>query len=292
MMKAIVQPDAGIGPVIQAIRRARTAIDICIFRLDRKEIEAALGASVTRGVRVRALIASTNTGGEANLRKLEQRLLAAGVMVTRTSDELVRYHGKYMVADDTLYVFGFNLTKVDISRSRSFAIATRDSGAVKEAAKLFEADATRQPYVPARSNLVVSPETARDVLGKFLAGARKELAIYDVKVQDAAMIGILKERAARGVRIRIIGGIKGKVDGIVAQKPEKFRLHVRAIIRDGTRAFVGSQSLRKMELDERRELGVLISNPTVTRQLMQVFESDWVGPRAVGKDEAEAKAAG
>ena len=33
------------------------------------------------------------------------------------------------------------------------------------------------------------------------------------------------------------------------------RLHVRAIIRDGTRAFVGSQSLRKEELDSRREVG-------------------------------------
>ena len=53
------------------------------------------------------------------------------------------------------------------------------------------------------------------------------------------------------------------------------RLHARAIIRDGTRAFVGSQSLRTDELDNRREVGLLISNPTVTRRLMQVFEQDW-----------------
>jgi hypothetical protein len=36
------------------------------------------------------------------------------------------------------------------------------------------------------------------------------------------------------------------------------RLHVRAIVRDGRRAFVGSQSLRKVELDERREVGIII----------------------------------
>ena len=53
------------------------------------------------------------------------------------------------------------------------------------------------------------------------------------------------------------------------------RLHVRAIIRDGTRAFVGSQSLRKEELDSRREVGLLVNNPAVTRKLMQVFEADW-----------------
>jgi len=287
-VKAIVQPDAGIAPVVAAIRRARKSIDICIFRMDRKEIESALTASVTRGVKVRALIANTNKGGEVNLRKLEQRLLAGVVMVTRTSDDLIRYHGKYMIADDTLYVFGFNLTKLDIGTSRSFAVATRDAHTVKEASKLFEADATRQLYTPARSNLVVSPETARDMLSKFIAGARKELAIYDVKIQDPGMIKVLKERARRGVRIRIIGSLKETIEGVRVEKPSA-RLHVRAIIRDGTRAFVGSQSLRRVELEDRRELGVLISNPTVTRQLMEIFEADWPGPRAVGKEAKEAE---
>jgi cardiolipin synthase len=52
-------------------------------------------------------------------------------------------------------------------------------------------------------------------------------------------------------------------------------LHVRAIVRDGTRAFVGSQSLRKEELDKRREVGLFINNPTVTRSLLKVFDADW-----------------
>ena len=292
MLKAIVQPEAGLGPVVQAIRRARGSIDICIFRMDRKDVEAALAAAVTRGVRVRALIAHTNTGGEQNLRKLEQRLLAAGIMVTRTADELVRYHGKYMVADDVLYVFGFNFTKLDIGKSRSFGIATKDARTVKEASKLFESDTTRQPYVPSRSNLVVSPETAREMLSRFLGGARRELAIYDVKIQDPAMIRVLKDRARRGVRIRVIGTLKEPIENVAVQRLQPFRLHVRAIIRDGTRAFVGSQSLRKIELDKRRELGVLINNPSVTRQLMQVFEADWDVEAAAPADAKHEEAAG
>ena len=65
------------------------------------------------------------------------------------------------------------------------------------------------------------------------------------------------------------------------------RLHVRAIIRDGTRAFVGSQSLRKEELDSRREVGLLVTNPTVTRMLMQTFEADW--EQSASKDAAKQK---
>ena len=56
---------------------------------------------------------------------------------------------------------------------------------------------------------------------------------------------------------------------------ESMRLHVRAMIRDGVRAFVGSQSLRRIELDRRREVGVLITNAAVTRQIRDTFEADW-----------------
>jgi len=274
--KVIIQPDAGLQPIVQAIRSARKTIDVSIFRFDRDEIERELETAVGRGVRVRALIAHTNSGGENRLRKLEQRLLAAGITVARSADNLLRYHGKYLVADDTLHVFGFNFTKIDIDKSRSFGISTRDRRTVQEALKLFEADCTRQNYTPARSNLVVSPEGARGMLAEYIRGARKELAIYDAKIQDPAMIKLLKERAAKGIRVRVLGDLKGP-DGDVEVRPLKgLRHHIRAIIRDGTRAFVGSQSLRKEELESRREVGLLISNPTATRKLMQIFESDWL----------------
>ena len=290
-MKLIVQPDAGVMPIIDAIRRARKTIHIAIFRFDRNEVEHELGQAVARGVRVRALTAHTNRGGESRLRKLEQRLLAAGITVTRSADDLLRYHGKFLVSDDTLHVFGFNFTKLDIDKSRSFGIATRDQRTVNEACKLFDADATRQPYSPSRSNLVVSPETSRTMLSAFLKGARKELAIYDNKIHDPMMIRLLKERAAKGVRVRVIGDLKGP-DGDVQVRPLKgLRAHIRAIIRDNTRAFVGSQSLRKEELDSRREVGLLISNPNVARTLMKVFEADWLESISAKEVAAAAKEA-
>ena len=275
-------------PIVQAIRSARKKVDIFIFRFDRDEIEKALGLAVQRGVTVRALIAHTNRGGEARLRKLEQRLLAAGVLVSRTSDDLIRYHAKYIIADSVLHLFGFNFTKLDIDKSRSFAIATRDVKTVNEATRLFESDISRQPFTPARSNLVVSPDNARTTLASFISGARKELAIYDAKVHDPAMIKLLKERVAKGVQVRVLGNVKGKEGGIDTRQLATLRLHVRAIVRDGTRAFVGSQSLRKDELENRREVGLIITNPTVARKLLQIFEADWADS---GKSAKAKKAA-
>ncbi|MDO8680709.1 MAG: phospholipase D-like domain-containing protein [Acidobacteriota bacterium] len=290
-MKLVTQPDAGIVPVLEAIKKAKKTIDVVIFRFDLNPVEKALADAVQRGVMVRALIAHTNRGGESKLRKLEQRMLAAGLNVSRTADDLLRYHAKLMICDGMLHLLGFNFTKLDIGKSRSFAISTKDKKAVQEAAKVFEADLTRQPYVPAKSHLVVSPETSRAMLADFIKGARKELAIYDEKVNDPAMIKLLKERVAKGVRIRVLGSVKGKHDGIDEYKLAPMRLHVRAIVRDGLRAFVGSQSLAKGELEKRREVGLIVNNPTVARQLLQVFEADWKesAPKEIIDEKKEEK---
>ena len=66
-------------------------------------------------------------------------------------------------------------------------------------------------------------------------------------------------------------------------------MHVRAIVRDGQRAFIGSQSLRRLELENRREVGVIITDPGVVSQLKQIFELDW-SKTAAGKKEVKKAA--
>jgi cardiolipin synthase len=274
-VKLIIQPDDGVRPLVQAIKKAAKSIDIVIFRFDRPEIEKALEAAVARGVVVRALIAHTNRGGEKTLRKLETQMLAKGIIVARTADDLPRYHGKMMTIDDTLYVFGFNYTKLDIDKSRSFGVMTRDKRLLKEATSLFEADTTRQPYAPMHDRFVVSPETSRARLTAFIKGAKKQLLIYDEKVSDNLIQRLLAERVKAGVEIRIIGKLEKSIQGIEVRKLTDMRLHVRAMVRDGAAAFVGSQSLRKLELDGRREVGIIVADARMAKKIQTVFESDW-----------------
>ena len=288
-MNLIIQPEAGLAPVVKTIKRAHGSVDLAIFRIDREEIEKALGAAVQRGVRVRVLVAHTNRGGEGRLRKFEQRMLQAGVTVTRTGDEFVRYHGKYMIVDDTLHLFAFNLTTADTTKSRSFGVSTRDTSAVREALALFEADCSRQPFGPKRSPLVVSPESAREALTAFVKGARKQLLIYDVNIQDPAFVKLLNTQAAAGVDVRVIGKFKGAGEAIGVRPLKSLRLHARAIIRDGSRAFVGSQSLRRPELNQRREVGVVITNAAVARKLRDVFETDWLESASSKEEKKEDK---
>lgn len=274
-MKLIIQPDDGLAPLLKAVRSAKKTIDIVIFRFDRSELEKALEAAVARGVVVRALIAHTNRGGEKSLRKLELALRQAGITVARTADDLPRYHGKMMIVDDTLHVYGFNYTKLDIEQSRSFGVTTRDKRLVKEAASLFEADSMRQPYTPGHDHMVVSPESSRELLTAFIKQAKTQLLIYDAKVSDRLILRLLAERAKNGVEIRMIGKLGKGASGIEARKLPDMRLHVRSIIRDGAAAFVGSQSLRKLELDGRREVGIVITDLRIAKKMQAVFEADW-----------------
>jgi len=274
-VELIVQPQDGLKPLLSAVEGARKSIDIVIFRFDLKPLEKALELAVGRGIPVRALIAHTNAGGEKGLRQLELRMLNAGVTVTRTGSELMRYHGKLMIIDrEALHVYGFNYTARDLN-SRSFGLIARDRRVVQEALRLFDADAQREEFEPVLDGFVVSPENAREQLATFLKRARKSIEIYDPKLTDPGMIRILHRRVKAGVDVRLIGRAARRAADLKPQKMPGMRLHVRTIIRDDEEVFVGSQSLRDLELEARREVGLLTRDPKIVKAVDEVFEADW-----------------
>ena len=290
MVKLLIQPQDGVAALLSAIKAAKRTIEIVIFRFDRAQIETALTAAVRRGVSVSALIAYANRGGEQHLRRLEMRLLAAGVNVSRTPAKLVRYHNKMMIVDGRLlFVLSFNFTHLDIDHSRAFGIATRKTKLVAEARKLFEADSQRKTYKAGLDTFVVSPANARKQLAALILRAKKELLIYDPNIADAEMAKALVNRARAGVKIRIIGGMSRRNEHIDVRKLTGLRLHTRTIICDRREAFIGSQSLRKVELDERRELGVIVRGPKTMSRLVDTFDADWSAKELSDNPEATAK---
>jgi len=274
-VKLLIQPEAGVAPLLAAIKNAKKSVEIAIFRFDRKDVEMALkAAAATKKVGVTAVIAFANRGGEQNLRKLELRFLDAGIIVGRSANDLIRYHAKYILIDRrVLYVLSFNFTRLDIDRSRGFGIVTTNPQWVREASRLFRADCTRSKYATKMDTFVVSPANSRQALDAFLKGAKKELLIYDPKISDKEMLRVLQARAKAGVEIKVIGSVakRGQIDGHTLGR----RLHTRTIIRDRRQAFIGSQSLRTLELDSRRELGLIVQDARAVHTLIATFESDW-----------------
>jgi cardiolipin synthase A/B len=290
-LKLLIQPGDGVAPLVEAINGAKSRVEIAIFRFDRVEIEKALANAAARGVFVQALIAYTNRGGERNLRKLEMRLLEAGITVARTADDLVRYHDKFLIVDRReLFLLSFNFTHLDIDHSRCFGLVTTNSKLVAEAVKLFEADTKRQPYVAGLASFIVSPVNARKQLTAFLQGAKKELLIYDPEISDPAIMRILDARAQAGVDIKLIGRISRANSKLQVRKLSIMRLHTRTIIRDGSQAFIGSQSLRELELGSRREVGIIFRDKKVVGTVAKIFNDDWDAIERAGDQPVQQEA--
>jgi hypothetical protein len=103
------------------------------------------------------------------------------------------------------------------------------------------------------------------------------------------MIRLLEARARAGVAVKIIGRISAQSTILPEPVTLNIRLHTRSIIRDGSWAFVGSQSLRALELDSRREVGVIFRDPKVVSRFARVFRADWETGGTAGAGEVTAE---
>ena len=185
-----------------------------------------------------------------------------------------------MIVDDTLHVFGFNYTKLDIEKSRSFGIVTKrqapgegGDGAVRGRLRAAALLAGARP--PRRQ-----PRDRRaHVLTAFIKKATKQLLIYDTKVSDRLMLRLLAERAKAGVEIRVFGKVGKGASGIDARKLPDLRLHVRAIIRDGTAAFIGQPEPAKAGARRPPRSRRHHQRRAVAKKMQAVFEADWAQTR-------------
>jgi phosphatidylserine/phosphatidylglycerophosphate/cardiolipin synthase-like enzyme len=107
-----------------------------------------------------------------------------------------------------------------------------------------------------------------------------------MKVSDRQMIKLLQDRVKAGVDVRILGKVGKKGQGLTNERMPDMRLHLRAMLRDGRELFLGSMSLRGIELDKRREVGIIVKERAAARHFREVFESDWA-KTATGRKAAE-----
>src|SRR4051812_26353858 len=86
--------------ILEVIRNVRQSIALSLFRCNDAEVFAELASATGRGVKVDAIVTSRAKGGKAKLQKLWTRLAGCGASVHAFSDPVVKYHAKYLVADE------------------------------------------------------------------------------------------------------------------------------------------------------------------------------------------------
>jgi len=281
-LSLIIQPGDSFFPIVDAIDSATQSIKMTIFRMDDPIVRDAMSYAVQRGVKVRALIAPSAKGWNKRNKKLGEDLAKLGIEVRLTRprhEKLKRYHYKIMMIDEQQsLILTFNPTQKNLHYARDFGLLIKDQEIAQELNRLFDADWQGAAFKPKELPLVISPYNSRKKLLGLLSAAQRSIRIMDAKVEDQEVMGILLRKASRGVDVRVISRdtfYDEVVQNFHVKKLARFKLHAKCIVIDGTYFFVGSQNLRKVSLDHRREVGIIVEDPAMARRIERVFDEDW-----------------
>jgi phosphatidylserine/phosphatidylglycerophosphate/cardiolipin synthase-like enzyme len=253
--------------VLRVIRSAHNKLILSLFRCDDSKVLYELAQARRRKVRVQVLLTRRAKGGKKRLRELWTYLEGIGAEVSCYADPVVKYHAKYIVADDgPALVASLNLTRKCFEETCDFVQITYDPGVVSGLQRLFEADS----QVPAGAfpedltdRLIVGPEQSRTRLAMLFQEARMSIRIIDPKLRDPEFLALLKTRNEAGVRVDVLG----------ARVLADLHSHGKMILFDETTAVIGSISLSALSLGFRRELALKVCEPHCVGRLNDFFRT-------------------
>ncbi len=290
----IVQPDDGVGPVVDLISRARHSLLIKQFTFTEPRILAAVIERHRAGVAVRVMLNPKRSSGSRANDATFADLEAAGVAVRWASPHFAVTHEKSIVVDGaTALIATFNLCEKYFTQTRDYGVIIEDAGQVAEVVRGFDADWEQRHWHPADdSGLLWSNHNARELMVEFIDRAEESLDVQHPKFVDATVTERIAAAARRGVRVRVLCGGKHGISewdildtfsslrllhylGVRVHKQKNLRLHAKLLLADARHALVGSMNIDRSAFDLRRELGATITDPTVVEQLGIVFEDDW-----------------
>jgi len=264
--RLVLAPAERLEAVLEVIAGAQRHLRLSLFRCDDFHVLDALVEALRRGVRVEVLLTGRAKGGRKRLQELWALLESTGATLHRYADPVVKYHAKYIVADDgPALVASLNFTRKCFERTCDFLLTTREPAIVSGLRRLFDADCrTAASSLPARLSprLVVGPERARDQFKALIERARRSVRVIDPKLTDPEMRTLLDRRRKDGLTVTTLGD--GDLAGCVA--------HGKMMLIDEKTAVIGSLSLSAIHLGFRREVAVVTEDPRSVSVLRVFFE--------------------
>jgi cardiolipin synthase A/B len=263
--KLVLDPTERKTALLGVIGAARRRLILSLFRCDDFSVLDALAAALERGCEVEAILTKRAKGGKKRLKKLWGALEEMGAVVTRYADPVVKYHAKYLVADDkTAIITTLNPTRKCFSRTWDAVLITQDTSVVKGLLALFKTDAAGVPLTRRTlgRRLIVGPERSRAEIRAMIASAKHSIRILDHKLSDPDLVALLRDRRNDGITVSVLG--KHPMGGVVP--------HGKMMIVDEARAILGSTALSTLSLDFRREVSVVIHEPALVKQLNMSYQ--------------------
>ncbi len=292
-VEVFVEPQAGDGFIINAIRGAQKSVWVEMYLLTDHDVINALEASAQQGRDVRVMLEPHPIGGSSSSTLSE--LSAAGVKTETTDPAFSLTHEKGMIIDGkTAFIMTSNFTLSALGGSssvtnREYDIVDSIPQDVQAVSAIFQADWNRTTAHFNDPNLVVSPVNSRNDFTSLINSAHHTLLIEAEEMQDSGIEQALINAVKRGVKVEVIlpapSGSSGDSNsqgiatitsgGVQVREDTHLYMHAKMILVDSSKAFVGSENISTESLDQNRELGIIVSDKGVLSTLQQTFQQDW-----------------
>jgi len=283
----ILAPAERRDTLLHVIRGARKRLILSLFRCDDAKVIEELSEALERNVKVETLLTRRAKGWEKKLKDLHTSLEDLGADVHRYEGNGTdtKYHAKYLVADDGPALVGsLNFTSKCFRETCDFLLVTYDPGVVDGLQRLFEADCRKPSNGLPRglsNRLIIGPEHARTRYTLLLENAKHSIRIIDHRVMDPAMVSLLRSKREGGVTVEMLG--REEIPGL--------RSHGKMLLIDDEVAVLGSISLSPPSLNDRREVAIHVTEPSVVERLSDFFATSYKnripGPPASALDMEE-----
>jgi len=284
-LEVFVQPDCGQTPFTDVIGRAKKTIRVMVYEMGYGPILDGLTAKAKAGVDVRIIL---DVKQIATNQKYFDQLTAAGAKAIWSDTQFSYMHAKTIVVDENeALVSTGNFAQFRMNIERNFVAHDTDPADVDVLVKLFDADFTRKSPDLSCTRLVVSPVNSKQRITDLIAAAKKEIVVESMEFDDRDVRTAIAARKAAGVDVRVIladpSWIAPNTDAatFLAQNNIEARwmknptVHVKAIVVDGTTAYIGSENLSYTSLVKNREVGVIVFESTNVDSIHATFEKDW-----------------
>jgi cardiolipin synthase len=251
--------------LLDVIRRARSRITLSLFRANDDELFDELAAATARGVVVEVLVTSRAKGGRKKIEKLWRALERTGAALYSYTDPVVKYHAKYLVADDgPAIVATLNFTKKCFRTTCDALVVTHDPKVVSGLRRLWSADVSRAE-MPAdlTDRLIVGPERARRQLTELIDQARTSIRLIDAKLSDPDLVSLLNTRRSVGLTVEVFS----------SKRLGLLKSHGKVMLIDDRTVVVGSLALAALSLDFRREVAIVVNEPAAVAEAIELFRA-------------------
>lgn len=275
-----------LDQIVKDINTAKNKVFLETYILTEKRIQEALIKAYNRWIDVQVILEKNPYMAYNINNKSYNKLHLAWIPVVWSDPKDYSFnHSKFIIIDDYFYISTWNYSYSTFKYNRDFFLKSDDPEILEIILKIFNYDyiwEERNFYHP---NIVLSPYNSRHFFQTYFISAEKTIDLYFQYFKDDALVDLLIQKQKKWVQVTAIipkTALESNKDTLNKMEKSWINLHVmtkkkmhsKVIVIDKKYWFIWSINFSHYSLDKNRELGLLMKNPNIIKNILDYFKDD------------------